>query len=386
MRLLALTLSSLLLTNCGGKPQNSDTTTVDLPHSSVKWQSIGNCWAYSHLAWAESMLLSAGQSYNFSESYHTYRHFEEQLVNNSWIEEVNTGGNFYPSMRLIKKYGLMREGDFISSEADKAISYTQSSAVSYLNRSLKSGKLKDSRDPATVRGELNKAFGLSSDQFEHAIKKVIKPESLVLSTDAEGKDNTLLTQIGGWKEIHWDFDYSNAPQGKDKKPVVASQLSDSRVALLRRVMRAMNAGYPVILNWFVDFNAIDKAGVLSAENLAASGWGRQGYHSVVLEDYTVTGINPETNEAFTIGEGEVSAAEKELAAKHGNITAFIIKNSWGGAERTDRSSYNRLGEFGYHKLNASYLFAWLPTHSETDFSTFNGYETVINSVVLPAGF
>ena len=66
-----------------GQPtQTSSLDTVNIPHSSVKWQSIGNCWAYAALGWVESMLLRGPELVqpNFSETYVTYPHYELQLM------------------------------------------------------------------------------------------------------------------------------------------------------------------------------------------------------------------------------------------------------------------------------------------------------------------
>jgi hypothetical protein len=158
-----------------------------------------------------------------------------------------------------------------------------------------------------------------------------------------------------------------------------------QVRALRRAMRAMNAGYPVVLNWFVDFNAMTPEGVFDLKKLQEAGVGRQGYHSTVLEDYLAKGFDPVTNTYFETPEGEVSDLMKTAAVSYGALTSFITKNSWGGSERIDRSSYFRDGEKGYHKLQADYLFAFIPQYNE-ETQAFEGFTTGINSLIVPPGF
>ena len=112
-------------------------------------------------------------------------------------------------------------------------------------------------------------------------------------------------------------------------------------------MRALNDGEPVVLEWFVDFNAMDYRGIFSLDQLAYNGVGRQGFHQTVIEDYVVELVDPQTGEVYgEIGEGEVSEEQQELAVRHGRFKYLIVKNSW-GANRPDRGSYTVDGEKGF---------------------------------------
>ena len=380
-----LALASFTAFSCGKAPiSNSSISTVDIPNTNAKWQSIGNCWVYAALGWVEALVLKAIDGANvldLSETYITYRHYEELLQDRS-LTDVETGGTFFESSQLMAKYGLMNEGDFIPAEAEKSKSDVQDKATKYLNLSLKEGKLKTDRSAPTIRAELDAAFGVVLADVQ---SKIFPATSIVVGKTADGKDLTLDTQLFTWNQTRWPRDL-RASQRPETLPAWNETFTPAQTALLRRVKVALNAGYPVIINWFVDFNALDDKGIFDAETLRKLGKpGHQGYHSTVLEDYVAEGINPATNEVFTTSEGTVSEELKTLAAQNGVIKYFIIKNSWGGAERLNRSSYASNGVKGFHRLNANYIFANL---QQTDEATgkFVRSETGVNSFVLPPGF
>lgn len=358
--------------------------TVNLPQTDAKWQSIGNCWIYAVFSWAESIALrdSNGENkLNLSESYITYRYFETQL-NKSYVKELNTGGSWYLSRNLINSYGVMHEGDFIPSEADATFSKTQAAALSYLNGSLKNGLLKEDRSPETVRAELDKAFGVKYSEFS---EKIVKAKDLVIGKNAMGMPMSLAQAMNSWTEIGFDYDYLNAPQDPSELPKVAETLSVSRKETLKRVKRALNDHQPVVMSWFVDFNALDSKGVFSGERLQEYGSGRQGWHMIVIEDYVVEGIHPVTGEKFEVGEGEATPEMKALAAEFGDIKYFVIKNSWGGNERVDRPSYQRDGVGGYHRLDASYMFSWV-ANNDAETGEYKYTTSIIGDFVIPYGY
>ena len=379
-QLAAVLTQATLLLSCGPLiPQNPSVSsaikTVDIEQTPVKWQSIGNCWAYSHLGWAESMIKKAtGQSYNFSESYLTYRHFEEQLLRPRELKEIETGGSFERTGYLLLKYGLLLEEEFIPEEAELSRSSIQAQAVSTINESLQSGPLKGERTPQVIREELNRAFGITGEQFDKRIEKVRYPKDLNAGTWEEQK-LTLEEALNSWEQISWDPDFQHIP---DSLPAIPAQLTRARKNLIKRVKKALNIGYPVMMNWFVDFNALNGDGIFHLETLRQNGTGRQGYHSTVMEDYVVSGLHPETNLPYATPEGESPPEIKEWAAQSDSLDYVVIKNSWGGAERFDRPSYSRFGEKGYSRLDASYLFAWIADSSFQDTP-----QTVINSFILP---
>lgn len=378
--LLSLLLTSSAFMSCSSNPntpwsRESRPQTVDIDHTPVKWQSIGNCWAYSHLGWIESLIKKGtGESYNFSETYLTYRHFEEQLLLNRPLEEIQTGGSFYRTRYLLQKYGLLLEGQFIPEEAEQSKSYIQAQAVSRINQSLQNGLLKTDRSPRSIRRELNMAFGLSEDDFATRTQFIRFPKD-ILTQVSNDSQITLENHLVSWMEVRWDPDLGHIPADL---PAEASVLSRSRKNLLTRVKKALNKGYPVIMNWFVDFNALNQDGIFNLETLRQNGIGSQGLHSTVMEDYVVKGSHPENGVDFQTPEGETSPTIKEWAAEFGLLQYVVIKNSWGGAERLDRPSYSRFGEKGYARLESSYLFAWLPDSEQS-----GSPQTAITSFILP---
>ena len=380
-----IAVAALSAFSCGKAPTaDSSVQTVDIPNTVAKWQSIGNCWIYAALGWAESMALKVSDGatvLNLSETYLTYRHYEVQLQD-SFLTEVETGGSFYESSSLIEKYGLMNEGDFIPSESEKTKSDVQNTATNYINASLKEGKLKTDRSAATVRAELDAAFGVVLADVQ---SKIFPASTVVVAKSADGKDITLDTQLYSWSEIRWPKDL-RAENRPENLPAWNEKFTPTQSALLRRVKVALNAGQPVVMNWFVDFNALDTQGIFDASTLRKLGKpGSQGYHSTVIEDYVVEGVDPATNEPFVTTEGEVAEDLKVLAAKHGKIKYFVVKNSWGGAERLNRASYASNGIKGFHRLDSTYLFANLQRVNEKT-RKFIRSETGVNGFILPPRF
>jgi hypothetical protein len=385
-KFLLAAFSLLVTVGCGSPSSNgivSRPDVVDLPQTQVKWQSIGNCWAYATMGWAESLVLrGTNEKKNFSESYHSYRHWEYQLLHFGWIKEINTGGGWDSSMNLMRNYGLMAEGDFIPEENEKTKSERQSKALEVINQSLKVGLLSTDRSPASIRQELNRAFNVNLDAV---LSKRFWAKDVAIGKAPDGKAITLDSQMNSWSEISWDVQSKLRPIGGQALPLVPQSLSQSNLSLLKRVKKAMNDGHPVVMNWFVDFNALDEKGIFSFERLAARGEGRQGYHQTVLEDYVVKGTDPSTGKIFEVGEGEATAEQKRLALEYGQIQYFVVKNSWGGAERLDRTSYERAGEKGYHRLDSKYLYAWMGFNDEKT-AKYQYTTTGVNGFILPAGY
>jgi hypothetical protein len=377
-----------LVASCGvpSSETQSQVDVVNLPQTEAKWQSIGNCWAYSFAGWAESIALNASNGelkLNISESYISYRHYEAFLLGRSsqGATEVETGGWWETARDITLRQGFFLEGDFIPQESEKTFSDAQKKATNYLNASLKNGLLKTDRSPATVRAELDAAFGVKLNELLPNLKRA---QNFVFKAATDTTPAvTFESALRSWSSVRWQKNWQAQPS-EDQLPAWNGSQTMSQANLLRRVKRALNAGHPVIIDWFVDFNALNEKGEFSGKLLKQKGAGRQGYHSTVIEDYVVEGVNPATGEQFLIGEGEATPEQKALAAEHGNILYFVVKNSWGGLERLDRKSYIRDGVGGYHKLEADYIFAWLKSVNDKGEST--GSDTGLTRFVLPNGF
>ena len=379
LRTSGVVIAALAVVSCT-KKGSSNPGDTNVPHSSVKRQSIGNCWTYAVVAFIEAQEMrsgSVGEFSNYSESYMTYRHLEEALTEGLMDGEgVQTGGGFDRAMSLIDKYGLMREADFIPSEATSPMSNVQKQAIDAINRSLKQGKLKSDKTAATIRAELDAAFGV---QVESLKGKVIRPENVKVvgsdgkATTAAGRPVTLKDYMLGSGQEQWTSRQYDSVRGEPGRDSILTQVPyptsrDQGGRLLRATKLSLNRGHPALLSWFVEFKA-NEGGVFDTSILSKEGYeGHSGYHLTALEDYTASGFNPDTGLEFYVGEGPVSDAEASMAADNGEIRSLITKNSWGsGFDRDDRSFYLRDGEPGYHRLEMkNYLLTWMwnsDTHS-----------------------
>jgi hypothetical protein len=292
-------------------------------------------------------------------------------------------------MDLIAKYGVMREGDFLPNEANLPRSERQAAALKILNASITSGRLAQLRDTSVsqqqreqiIREELDTAFSVNMQLLE---SKIIDPSSIKLGKDSDGYPLTLAklatSDYHRWNWVYFPYNGSPAVNGQ---PVSVAVRSKGQEFILKRVKRALNDGHPVLISWFVDFNALQGDGFDLNTLIAAQEPGRQGGHITVIEDYVASGINPVDGKPFRTPEGEISQEEKDLALNYGNIDYFIVKNSWG--QKPD-SSYYRDGSYGYHKLMASYAFGWIPEAQSEDSTSLPNSSFGVNEFILPPGY
>lgn len=411
-RAAALALLASLPLGCGSEPESQTDDVTDIKNTSVKNQSIGNCWVYATVGWAESLHMThSGEQLDFSESYVSYWHWFEQITQgaagessiarmDSGKNEITTGGWFGLAVELMRRYGVVREGAFIPEEAEAARSSRQSSALSAINQSLKTGALMEAsarRDPAKVRAELDKAWGLSpeitallDEVFGADVSRSLydpsvripegstlkRPADIEVGVRPDGGPLTLADAIGepassynvlqrkgefAWTEV-------NYPTGES-----------ARREFLRRAQKSMHAGHPVIMTWFVDFNAMDNA--TSAFKAPPATPGRQGGHMTVLEDYEIENVpGYGTLEAGTVVTDE-KALEAALADE-ATISFFRIKNSWGSSLSPETGA----DEFrGYHDLYMEYLNGPITRCIEegTDKCARKEDEVPLTALVLP---
>lgn len=395
-----------------GEEGASTDAITNVDHSKVKRQSIGNCWLYATTSWLEALnKMATGTEANVSESYFTFFHWFDQIANGAAGEEVSTGGSFNVAAELINRYGLMLEKDFIPGEADAEMSSRQSSALSAINAALKTGELKDPaarRDRAKVLSALMTAWNLDDSVKSMLVKtfgngvtrtidksyasrktptsgKILRAKDFAArlkdSKTGEWKVLTLQDAIGqkGWSSFgprSGAFAWNELDYPTDGK---------SRRTFLQRVQRALHDGQPVIISWFVDFNALSSKASFTVEELARRGGpGRQGGHMTVLHDYEIANVP-----GFgTLKAGETATAEQKQAAlaDTAQVTFLRIKNSWGGY-RPDRWSDAVIP--GYHDLYMTYLNGPVKKCAEkngvTD-TTNCSDATPLWDVVLPAGY
>ena len=392
----ACLLSSLAL-GCSSSPSTpapplaeaSTDAISEVDHTEVKRQSIGNCWIYATSSWLEALNKAAeGTGANTSESYITYWHWFDQVANGR-STEISTGGSFFEATRLIHRYGLMLEKDFIAEEAEEIMSARQASALAAVNESLKTGALSapGSRTRENIRRELDKAWGLAPtvveamDQvFGSDVSKTLDrayasrplPEGTPIRRDADftvmvrnGQDlkpeKSTLDVAMGWSANLMDSNHFGWQTVKYPSTTAA------RRKFQNRVQRALHDHQPVVISWFVDFNALDEKARFTLEELARRGGpGKEGGHMTVLHDYEIENVP-----GFgTLRAGELESRPEALEAalsEGATITFFRVKNSW-GTFRPDR--WKEAAIPGYHDLFVSYL---------------NGPVTATSPEMCPAG-
>ena len=113
---ICLTLpTAALMTGCQpATEQASDTLVTSVEHSKVKRQSIGNCWIYAQATWMESLILSSSsEEVDVSETYWTWWHWYRQVVGSSRTE-IQTGGWWHESARILNNHGWVTEEEFVA--------------------------------------------------------------------------------------------------------------------------------------------------------------------------------------------------------------------------------------------------------------------------------
>lgn len=410
--LLFCSLLAPLAAGCGGgdDPASSavtgeDEEIVDVNQTEVERQAIGNCWIYAHASWIESMNLSAtGTAFDISQSYWTYWHWYDQIVNER-VDEIETGGFWTVANDIVLDRGVMPEKKFVKQDTLGEMSSQQSAALANINRELKEGTLNtvDARGdrlavrkaldkafnlPSSVKGQLTKAFGADGartlrDGGTTKGTAIIAPQNFKVrytTPSAQGpvvKNTTLDVAINEWRVASYPSNDS------------------SRRAFQIRVQKALHDRQPVIITWDVDFNAMEGSdpvlrGSFNMTTLKKAGKpGRQGGHMTVLEDYEAETKSFGLLKAGTTLDPSKAEDKQKLDAALDTSTTikfFRIKNSW-GAVRDDRASAP--GFPGYHDLYMDYMngpISWCPDDTSTDKSSCFGKSVPFDSVVLPPGY
>ncbi|SMF01574.1 hypothetical protein [Pseudobacteriovorax antillogorgiicola] len=312
-RLLGRTLlavGAISLSACGQKPsaEVSLPLVTDVDHTEVKRQAIGNCWLYAQASWLESLHQTAtGQSFDASESYWTYWHWYEQILNAANrgrnIQEIQTGGNWYTAQSLLRRYGILAEGDFIRYDQGREMSVVQGYAQNYVDTALASGALANiaDRTPQNIKAVLNAAFSVNMDEKQALATSIY---NFQVATGRDLDQVTVVSEImNNWRQ------YS------------LSRYQDESV--LRYVKRALNDGQPVVMSMWVDFRYLNTETATFQGSIYDPSSDGDGGHMVVLEDYVVD--HPELG---IIGEGDMDDSIKQKALE-GELVYLKAKNSWG---------------------------------------------------------
>ncbi|MBL8602790.1 MAG: hypothetical protein JNK72_12780 [Myxococcales bacterium] len=372
---------------------------TDVSHTEVRRQSIGNCWAYAAVGWAESLHLArTGNRVNISESWITFWDWYAKIQQSyggiernatSMRDEISTGGWWDTAANILRNKGVVFEADFIPEEATAERSTRQSEALAAINADLNGmGELVDPtrrRDGQIVlnrlmeawrlgddvRALIRRVFGLNgrgtlSSTRERALGFIKRPTDFQVRTSylrngrVSSIDTTLASVVPGGAYAWKSASYPSYAQG--------------RIDLQRKVFRALNAQQPVLISWLVDFNARTARSVFDLTAISMPG--RQGGHLTVMEDYQVT-IREPNREPRTLAAGTpASAADMALAERYGELEFIRIKNSWGN--NADPSNTGTFG--GYNDLLINYL------NGPIRWTADSSMRTPWSSVILPNGF
>ncbi|RZA27290.1 MAG: hypothetical protein EOP10_00650 [Proteobacteria bacterium] len=371
-----LTSLCLAAMSCHSSEEESAVKVTSVAHSPVKRQSIGNCWLYAQSTWLESMLkTTTGANVNVSETYWTYWDMYHKLLRNQPIpeEELNTGGTWGLSKSIILEYGWVKEDDFIPEEKNKMMSESQACAEDYiLAQGREGGTLfAQERTPELLRAELDKAFSCNGKykfDMNAAFANRQKAEDTQLIDVKTKQERSLKDWLSRWTEASVATTNSWGPYEGKKIPTESEVGAYKQIE--QRIKKALNDHQPVVLSWFVSFNAANKTGLFNISSLADKGeLGSSGGHMIVLYDYTVKNVPNKGS----LGEGDLSEADKALALQ-GDLDYLVVKNSW-GADRPDRPWLRD----GYSRLSWDYLSARYENESGT-------YSPFIRGVVFPPGY
>jgi hypothetical protein len=359
----------------------SEDDLTNVANTSVKRQSIGNCWVYASLGWVESLVLShTGNSLNLSESYVSYWHWYEQIAGGTGgtgggqiatLEggQIATGGFFGVAGELMLRYGLMDEGAFIPEEAEAARSERQATALAAINASLKSGALSTTtarKDRALVRAEMDKAWQLKPEvtaKLDQVFGKSVTSNLYKSKTLPAGmrhprelpvgyvqqsttKRTVWLDEAIGKPASSYDFIYRTGTYAWKEQYYPTS--ATARRSFQISAQKALHLKLPVIMTWFVDFAAMGSDKTFKAPPATP---GRQGGHMTVVEDYQISNVPGYGTLQAGVEVTDPKALQAALDPK-ATIDFIRIKNSWG----SDLAPQGAADDFkGFHDLFLPYL-------------------------------
>jgi hypothetical protein len=406
---LALTLGSALAIGCAAPSDHVPIASgsddiVDVPQTDVERQSIGSSWIYAHASWVGSMHEAAtGESFDVSQSYWTYWHWFDQISAGS-AGQISTGGNWQTANGIVRKYGLAPQHSFILADTTTDVSARQASALAAVNESLANGALKTTaarRDKALVRKELDRVWALSAD-VTATLDRVFGADvsrtfnSLASHADASGTDIQRADDFA--------VSYPSAPGTVPVPRRLSQAMSEwrqvyytgvDRRAFQQRVQRALHDAQPVLITWFVDFNALESRdnalrGSFNMATLNELGPGQQGGHMTVIDAYQAkladgrvlaagTTLDPSKPEdKMLLDSALLPSTEVEL---------FRVKSSW-GTDRPERAFSP--GMPGYADLHLDYLDGpvkkCVERNGTTDTSSCPSTTVPLQNVVLPPGY
>lgn len=377
---------------------------VDVPQTDVERQSIGNTWIYAHASWVESMHKTAtGESFDVSQSYWTYWHWFDQITGGA-ATTIATGGNWATANGIVKKYGLAHESAFVVVDATNDTATRQAAALAAVNASLATGALSAlgaRTDKALVRRELDRAWALTP-KISAALDRVFGADvSRTFSSPTAPADPT---GTGIERAADFAVAYTTAPGGAIVQRRLVDAMRDWRQVYYAgvdhrsfqiRVQQALQDAQPVLLTWFVDFNALEdrnngRLGSFNMPTLSELGSGLQGGHTTLIDAYQAR-----------LADGREITADQKLDPTNPDdkslldaallastqVELFRVKNTWGSAH-PERAFAPGLPS--YDDLRFDYLDGpvkkCVVRNGTTDTSSCPTTTTPLQNVVLPPGY
>jgi hypothetical protein len=229
------------------------------------------------------------------------------------------------------------------------------------------------RSESHVRAELDKAFscnGKYTVNMAAALEKARKADETMLLDVKSGQQYSLSTMLASWRQVGGPLYFGTV----DGKKLISEDDQRNFRRLEQRIKTALNDHYPVVMSFYVTFNAPDRNGVFNLDTLAEKAeLGSGGGHMVVLHDYTVDKV-PTDDGFISLSEGDLDPELKEKALL-GQMNYLVAKNSW-GANRRDRPWLKD----GYSRFTWDYLQnRYWDEEAEV-------YRPFFRSVVLPPGY
>lgn len=420
-----ITLAALV--GCSGEappePARWDDEIVDIPSSRTRDQrETGNCWLYATTAWVESLERAARSEAHRSSrarapaplsiAYLDYWDWHSKITGGEIKgtdakvmreDQLDSGGSWGYAVEVMARFGLARASAFgstgIMSDADLTNAALDTIIASLLDGPLKTPAAR--KDGALVRKELDRAFKLSAkvsasltasfgaDGKKSFTKGTASDSDVVIPPDAF---EVLVPRAGGASVVRplSDAIGHRAQPGDDPDqrtgefawnvvPYARKSPAATR-AYFRRIQRALHAGVPIPVSWFLAANGDpDQLGAYREVPAEPADIIDSVPHQTVIADYEVTDVP-----GFgTLKAGAIATAAQREAAldERANIVFFRVTDSY--ATRVVNSK-----RVGVNDLYVEYLTgtvrvcpAGVPRTSRACHS-----EIPLEDVTLPAGF
>ncbi len=424
--LLPLLASLPLAVACGGSgdDSSSDDAITNIPETSIRNQKdTGNCWLFATAAWAESLeyaaLIQQGQASatdkstspkHLSPAYWDYWDWYTKITTGQikglktlqdYKDALDSGGSWGAAVEIIQKYGLARAADFAPGKNKDADNAT--AALDAMAHALTTGALKTKaqrQDPSAVRKALDDAFGIGgaisdgltqvfgdgSKTFDgggaQASGFVIDPaHHIVRLPRADGHyELRPLAQAIGQRAGGDDPDSRVGDWAWNVTPFKNGSPAENR-AYFKRVQRALHAGVPLPISWYVASNGDpDDTGAYKTTPADVADADDSGGHETLLDDYEADNV-PGVGK-LAAGTPATEDQKKAALADEAKIVFLRVKNSWGGRAGATPAPK------GYNDLYFEYLTGTVQVcpKGKKPPSKSCSQEIPLEDITLPAGF